>query len=97
MKYLEAPSRVSFDEDIQLLFINFIQLTKQVTQVEMSMVQYFPGFLQKHKGNFYRLYSLINLLINYGAERINQDQRVFSLLLETSMMAIRKPKDMYSS
>lgn len=95
MGYLKAPCKVTFDEDIELLFINFIQQARQVTDAELTMVQHFPGLLQKHKGNFYRMYNLINLMLEYGSDKITGD--LFGILLETCMMAVRKPKDHYSS
>lgn len=61
------------------------------------MVRYFPGLLEKHKGNFYRMHHLINLMVSYGAGKILNNQEVFGVLLETVMMAVRRKKDQYSS
>ena len=72
-KYLQEPKSIEYDDDLLIIFVRFAQLGR-VSEVGLSLINYFGKLLSKYRGSFHNIYPLTMLLL-VGGRNFILDQR----------------------
>ena len=65
-EYIAHPNEIDFEDDILLCIKSLVNKKQEVSPTIFTMIQCFPGVLQKNKCSFQTLMPTINTLLKHG-------------------------------
>ena len=86
--WLEKVNVIDFEEDIVTVATCIMQMTRRVSPLTLSVVQFMPQIFEKYQGDLGNLFQYCNMVINHGKDYLKETPEAmmtFARLIEASL------------